>query len=143
MGFSKLGDLLNHPSLPEVFRRRLKEAKAVSLWDTAVGPTIAKYATAIRVEDGVLWIEVGHPIWRSELHHRRRQILEILNQGLSGTDEVLRDLHFSDPKKSRKNQISPAATNAQSQTGTRSQADTPEDSSDSGTTRNGSRDSED
>jgi hypothetical protein len=142
MGFSKLGDLLNHPSLPEVFRRRLKEAKAVSLWETAVGPTIAKYATAIRVEDGILWIEVGHPIWRSELHHRRRQILEILNQGLSGTDEVLKDLHFSDPKKSRKNQTSPAPTRAQTQSGTPSQADASEDSSDSGVNSVDSRDSE-
>lgn len=143
MGFSKLSDLLNHPSLPEVFRKRLKEAKAVSLWESAVGATIAKYATAIRVEDGVLWIEVGHPIWRSELHHRRRQILEILNQGLSGTDEVLKDLHFADPKKSRRNQATPATTSAQTQNGTRNQAEASEASSDSGIKSNASRDPED
>jgi hypothetical protein len=50
------------------------------------------------VEQGVLHVEVAHPIWRSELHHRRRQILEILNQGALDNSAVLKDLHFADPR---------------------------------------------
>lgn len=98
MSFRKIEELLRGTALPEVFRSRLKEAEAVSRWEVAVGPTIAKYANAVRVEAGVLHVEVGHPMWRSELHHRRRQILEILNSGVTSEDAVLKDLHFVDPK---------------------------------------------
>ena len=99
MDFRKIGDLLRGGGLPEVFKSRLKEAEAVSRWDAAVGPTIAKYAHAVRVEAGVLHVEVGHPMWRSELHHRRRQILEILNSGATTEAAVLKDLHFVDPRR--------------------------------------------
>ncbi len=107
MDFKKLKDLLTSRSLPELFKRRLNEAEAVSRWESAVGPTIARHAQAIRVEDGVLHVEVGHPIWRSELHHRRRQILEILNQGSPEGAALLVDLHFVDQ---RKRMTSPRAT---------------------------------
>ena len=96
--FRSLKDILLGGRLPEAFRKRLKEAEAVSRWDSAVGPIIAKHAQAIRVDAGVLYVEVGHPIWRSELHHRRRQILEILNQGAASEAAILKDLHFIDPR---------------------------------------------
>ncbi len=98
MAFNTLKDILLGGRLPKAFQKRLKEAEAVSRWEAAVGPIIAKHAHAVRVEDGVLHVEVGHPIWRSELHHRRRQILEILNQGVSEESAILKDLHFIDPR---------------------------------------------
>lgn len=99
--------------LPQAFQKRLKEAEAVARWEAAVGPIISKHAHALRVEDGVLHVEVAHPIWRSELHHRRRQILEILNQGLKEESSILKDLHFSDPRnptQGTKKNAKPAAT---------------------------------
>jgi predicted nucleic acid-binding Zn ribbon protein len=69
-----------YPSL----NKRIEEAEALGRWEIAVGPQIAKHARAIRVQDSVLWVEVAHPIWKSELHHRKRQILEILNHGRPG-----------------------------------------------------------
>ena len=75
------------------FGKRLEEAEAVGRWEKAVGPLIAKHARAIRVEDSVLWVEVDHPIWKTELHYRKRQILEILNAGLK---DVLKDIFFID-----------------------------------------------
>jgi len=104
MDFRSLKDLLLSRALPDGFKSRLKEAEAVSRWETAVGPTIAKYAQAIRVDAGVLYIEVGHPIWRSELHHRRRQILEILNAGAPDEQAILKDLYFLDPKNPYRNE---------------------------------------
>ncbi|MBU6375869.1 MAG: DUF721 domain-containing protein [Bdellovibrionales bacterium] len=98
MSFRSLKDILMGSGLTEPFRKRLKEAEAVSRWDSAVGPIIAKHAQAVRVDAGILYVEVGHPIWRSELHHRRRQILEILNQGASDQTAILKDLHFIDPR---------------------------------------------
>ncbi len=117
MDFRKIGDLLRGTALPETFRSRLKEAEAVSRWEIAVGPTIAKYAQAIRVEAGVLHVEVGHPMWRSELHHRRRQILEILNSGVTSEDAVLKDLHFVDPKRLYATLKSQNSSTAQNQAG--------------------------
>jgi hypothetical protein len=53
----------------------------------------------------VLWVEVEHPIWRSELHYRKKQILDILNgktpsakPGLSAPREILTDIIYIDPK---------------------------------------------
>ncbi len=79
----------------------MDEAQALSRWEIAVGPHIAKYSRAIRVQEGVLWVEVDHPIWKSELHHRKRQILDILNKG-AGTPQqpILLDLLLLDPRSS-------------------------------------------
>lgn len=81
MGFDRLIDILKkvqarYPALS----KRIGEAEALSRWETVVGPAIAKHSKAIRVQDEILWVEVDHPIWMSELHHRKRQILDLLNQ---------------------------------------------------------------
>ncbi len=81
---------------------RIEEAEALSRWANAVGPAIAKHSRATLVRDKVLWVEVTHPIWRSELHHRKRQILENLNRGAK---EVISDLFLIDPR----NRTSPEA----------------------------------
>src|SRR3990167_4057468 len=81
MGFDHLGDILNKiRKKPPGFSKRRAEAEAMSRWETAVGPMIAKHAQATKVVRGELWVEVDHPIWRSELHHKKRQILETLNR---------------------------------------------------------------
>lgn len=83
MGFNKLIDILNEArSRYPALGKRLEEAEALGRWEAAVGPAIAKHAQAIKVENAVLWVQVDHPIWKSELHHRKRQILDILNKKL-------------------------------------------------------------
>lgn len=77
-------------------RQRMEEAKAVVKWEQAVGRTIAKHSRARSVKKGVLFVEVDHPIWRSELHHRKRQILAILNADLVEADQ-LSDIFYVDP----------------------------------------------
>lgn len=102
MGFNPLTDILRqiraaYPSLA----KRMKEAEAVSRWEAAVGAMIAKHARAIKVQDAVLWVEVDHPIWKSELHHRKRQILDILNGSAGKSAEAetpLSDILFLDPR---------------------------------------------
>jgi predicted nucleic acid-binding Zn ribbon protein len=114
MSFLKLTDILKQaqkrfPGLA----KRLDEAQALGRWEVAVGPAIAKHSRALRVQDGMLWVEVDHPIWKSELHHRKRQILEILNKNSdsptqpgaklgqasaqdSSQDPLLTDIFFTD-----------------------------------------------
>ena len=105
MIFESLLDIIrkaqdHHPT----FSIRLAEAEALGRWPIAVGEVIAKHARAIRVKDSVLWVEVEHPIWRSELHYRKQQILDILNaktpcahQVLSSPKDVLIDIFYIDP----------------------------------------------
>lgn len=81
MGFNRLIDIFKktqdrYPG----FSKRVKEAEALGRWEAAVGATINKHSRAIKVQDSVLWVEVDHPIWKTELHHRKRQILDILNR---------------------------------------------------------------
>jgi predicted nucleic acid-binding Zn ribbon protein len=108
MGFDRLTDILKQARLRfPVLTKRIEEAEALARWEKAVGPAIAKHSRAIRVQDSVLWVEVDHPIWKSELHHRKRQILNILNGATPGTaskaalspaKEVLVDLLLLDPR---------------------------------------------
>jgi len=106
MGFDSLLDILRkaqrrHPG----FAKRLGEAEALGRWDVAVGPAIAKHTRAIRVQEGVLWVEVDHPIWKSELHHRKHQILELLNSGrgesLAPAKDPVKDIFFADKRAQR------------------------------------------
>jgi len=92
----------NHPS----FSKRLAEAEALGRWEIAVGHLIAKHSRAVRVRDSVLWVEVEHPVWRSELHYRKQQIMDILNgktpcakAGLVPPSEILKDIYYIDPRR--------------------------------------------
>jgi len=75
------------------FAKRMSEAEALTNWEQAVGATISKHARAVKVVDGVLFVEVDHPIWKTELHHRKRQILEALNNTKS---LAITDIQFFD-----------------------------------------------
>lgn len=99
MAFDSLSDIFavlrsRFPALDQ----RWKETQAIVRWEGAVGPQIAKHARAIRIQDGVLWIEVDHPVWRTEIHHRKAQILTRVNEGRSG-DHAIQDLLLIEPKR--------------------------------------------
>ena len=107
MGLESLLDIIKkaqerHPA----FRSRLAEAEALGRWRLAVGEHISKNARAIRVQAGVLWVEVDHTIWKAELHYRKQQILDILNGktlGASATRmsapvEILKDIFYVDAR---------------------------------------------
>jgi len=96
-----------------LLKQRIEEAGALSRWEKAVGAQIAKHTRAIQVKDSVLWVEVDHPIWKSELHHRKRQILAALNRPASEDastgkhsasltpaqpPEIIKDLLLLDPR---------------------------------------------
>ncbi len=87
------------------FSQRVSEAEALGRWQIAVGENIAKHSRAVRVQEGVLWVEVDHPVWKSELHYRKQQILDILNgkspcaqTGLTPFQETLSDIYYFEPR---------------------------------------------
>lgn len=102
MGFHKLIDIIQQAqSRFPALAKRMNEAYALGRWEKAVGPVIARHSRAIRVQDEVLWVEVDHPIWKAELHHRKRQILDILNQRArerEGDSVALKDILFLEPR---------------------------------------------
>lgn len=75
---------------------RLKESEAVDLWETVVGPQIAKHTRVLKVENGIFYIEVDHPAWKAELHARKTQILEKIKQTIK--DLVITDLFLTEKK---------------------------------------------
>jgi hypothetical protein len=100
--------------------KRIKEAEALGRWEASVGPIIAKHSRAIRIQDGVLWVEVDHPIWKSELHHRKRQILDLLNSGQNvqkpessdkKEETALSDILFLDPRPNHPDRSPDRSTN--------------------------------
>lgn len=106
MAFNSIKDILDkirarNPAL----EKRLEEALAVDAWEKTVGTQIANHARALKVEDGVLWVEVDHSVWRTELHHRKRQILERLNEAVFPKEskkprvDTIRDLFLIEPKR--------------------------------------------
>jgi len=99
MSFDKLIEIIRKVQAKNpALSKRMAEAQALGRWEIAVGPIIAKHSRAIRVQDSVLWVEVDHPIWKSELHHRKRQILDILNQR---ENQALLDIFFVDARPRR------------------------------------------
>jgi predicted nucleic acid-binding Zn ribbon protein len=101
MGWNSLLDVLKKVQRENpLLKQRVTEAQALTRWEAAVGSVIAKHTRAIRVQEKVLWVEVDHPIWKSELVHRKRQILEILNRAAepTGPIEILEDILFLDPR---------------------------------------------
>ena len=99
MGFKDLGEiLLEARKRNPLFGRRLAEAEALSRWDEAVGSNISKHSRAVSIRKGILLVEVDHPIWKTELHHRKAQILSILNQSEFEERRIIRDIFFVDPR---------------------------------------------
>ena len=105
MGFNSLIEILKKAQdrYPAFFQR-LTEAQALGRWEQAVGHVIAKHTRAVKIQDAVIWVEVQHPIWRSELHYRKQQILDILNgktpsaqKNLAVCKEILVDIRYVSP----------------------------------------------
>ena len=84
MAFERLVDILRRVGKEyPASAARLQEAEAIGRWESAVGPMIAKHARILKVDAGTVWVQVDHPIWHTELHHRKRQILDKLNEKLA------------------------------------------------------------
>lgn len=71
---------------------RLREYEAVTRWEAIVGERIARVARPLRVEKGVLVVNVESAPWRAELTLRRREILAKINSALGGP--VIGDIRF-------------------------------------------------
>jgi predicted nucleic acid-binding Zn ribbon protein len=71
---------------------KLREYDAVLRWEEAVGPHIAKVATANKIQHGILTVQVSNSTWRYELTMRKQEMIGKLN-ALIG-EGVVKDVRF-------------------------------------------------
>lgn len=89
---TKIGDLLGlffEQHQPSSFS---EEAKVFQHWKAAVGPEVAKRAQPKSMRNQVLFVEVEHSAWITELNARRHLILRKLNSLAGG--EIVKEMHF-------------------------------------------------
>jgi predicted nucleic acid-binding Zn ribbon protein len=73
-------------------QKKLQEYDAVVYWENVVGERIAQNTTAIRIQQGVLFVHVKTSTWRNELTLRKKEIIDRLNI-IIGLD-VVKDIKF-------------------------------------------------
>jgi predicted nucleic acid-binding Zn ribbon protein len=78
---SVLGDVLRGLGLD----RRMREFRAVEVWNGIVGETIAQNTRPVGIRDGVLFVEVASSVWMQELVLLRGDIAARLNEELGET----------------------------------------------------------
>lgn len=69
-----------------------EEYKALQLWESVVGKTIAGVTRVERLNDGDLYVRVRNPSWRMELNFRKKEIAQKLNEAIGR--EMVRTIIF-------------------------------------------------
>jgi hypothetical protein len=89
---ARAGDLLTTLMAGWGLDERLRQYRALLIWDEVVGPQIAAHTRPDRIRDGILEVGVDQPTWMQQLHLLKPQILAKLNQQLG--EGALRDLYL-------------------------------------------------
>ncbi|HEY0492121.1 MAG TPA: DUF721 domain-containing protein [Candidatus Dormibacteraeota bacterium] len=72
--------------------RRTREAQALYLWATVVGPYLARETAAIRLSGGTLLVSASSTALSHQLHLERAMLVERLNHLIGA--EVIREIRF-------------------------------------------------
>jgi len=76
----QVGSLLKQLLSDQGLGERLSRYQAWLIWDKLVGEQIANRARPLRLRQGVLEVQVDHPVWMQQLQLLKPKILEKLNQ---------------------------------------------------------------
>lgn len=63
-------------------KRRLAEARVAELWPDIVGPAIAAHTVSVKVDKGVLEVEMSSSVARHELFMRRAALADAANKAV-------------------------------------------------------------
>jgi len=80
-GPQPIGEVLERFLRERGVREQVSRFEALERWDEAVGEKIAEVAKAVRVDGGVLFVEVRSSAWMMELEMMKGEVLERLNEG--------------------------------------------------------------
>jgi predicted nucleic acid-binding Zn ribbon protein len=101
---ARAGDLLDGLLHGWGLDERLKQYRALIVWDEVVGPQIAAHTRPEKIRDGILEVSVDQPVWMQQLQLLKPQLLNKLNARLG--DSPLRDLFL------KRGQVTPRTTTA-------------------------------
>lgn len=97
-----LATLLPNITHEQGWQKQLDSHRLFLLWDTLVDATTRSHARPVKIENGVLWLEVDNSAWMQQFQFQKIPLLETLN----GTLRLSRlsDIRFilSDSRTSRK-----------------------------------------
>ena len=82
----RVGKLLKQVLGDKGMDDRLNRYQAWLIWDKIVGEQIANRARPLRFRQGVLEVQVDHPVWMQQLQMLKPKILEKLNHQLPNAD---------------------------------------------------------
>ena len=64
--------------------QKLVECRARMAWEEAVGPSLAKHTSPLRLSKGYLEVAVPSAVWRTQLNFMQRDIAARINELLGG-----------------------------------------------------------
>ena len=89
---AKIGVLLDQLMQNLGLDDRLRQCRALVIWETVVGPQIAAHTRPHKIRDGVMEVCVDQPAWMQQLHLMKPQILGRLNAELG--EDALKDIYL-------------------------------------------------
>ncbi len=72
---------------------KLKLFSVKTAWRKAVGEILEKKAKVVGFENGILFVECRDPLWLSEIHFRKKRIVEKMNAILG--EGVVKDIRIT------------------------------------------------
>lgn len=63
-------------------QKGLDKVNVKDIWNSEMGPPIAKYTTAIKLDRGTLYVELSSSVLREELSYGKDKIIQLLNEKL-------------------------------------------------------------
>jgi len=91
-GAQPIGEILADLVKSLGIAQKLSEHEAVVAWKDVVGTRIAEHSHAIRVNNGLLLVEVDSSVWAQELRFMKQKIMRELNNRVGKT--AIENVHF-------------------------------------------------
>ncbi len=77
---AELGSVLNKVLRDLHIEKKVYQSQAMLVWNEVVGEKISRISHAKKVENGILFVHVENPSWRTELSYLKRDIITRLNK---------------------------------------------------------------
>ncbi len=90
--FTKLKDLLSSLIENLGLSEEILAWPAVLRWKEIAGEKVAKYAKAVEVKKGILYLSCPNPTWRTQLTLIKEEILRKANRLIG--KEIIKDIKF-------------------------------------------------
>lgn len=105
---SPVGDVLERVFNKLSLDKKIKEMKALNLWEEVTGEKISRHSFPLFVRKGNLFVKVDSSGWLTQLTYLKNEIISRLNQRLGGGS--IKNIYFrlGEVKKERKGKIKAA-----------------------------------